>query len=183
MKHMSELWISLLDHLDVKSLAVVTMFRDGGLDHNCKHFFVQMALVMLFIFAGLDTMVVGRTTPNQSWANEAEQVMSVLNLRLQGCALCKTLMDAEFEGVMNSCGGMNAIRKATKASRKRATEAQHPVTAGEEAQPATSPSKDAQQPVTAGEEAHLAASLAEDAEEPVTGGEGAQPAASRAEDA
>eukprot|EP00873_Tetraselmis_striata_P042281 jgi/Tetstr1/462545/TSEL_007533.t1 len=82
----------------------------------------RKALLAFFIFTGLDSMVVGRTAPQQSWANEAERVMSVLNLGRQGCALSRTLMDSVFQKPMNTLGGMNAIRKADKDSQKAAAE-------------------------------------------------------------
>jgi hypothetical protein len=63
------------------------MYTDGGPDHNCKHNSVRLGLLALFFELDLDTMVVLRIAPTQSWCNPVERVMSILNLGLQGVAL------------------------------------------------------------------------------------------------
>ncbi len=88
------------------------MFTDGGPNHNCKHLSVQAALLAMFLLGGVDTLVVLRTTPQQSWTNPAKQVMSILNIGLQGCSLSRTEIDMDFETTMRKCNGMNAIRRA-----------------------------------------------------------------------
>ena len=164
MRHMAELGNAISKQLlDKSKLCVVTMYRDGGPDHNCKHLSVQMALLAFFIYMGLDTMVVGRTAPQQSWGNEAERVMSVLNLGLQGCALSRTLMDAAFEKVMATCGGMNAIRKAEHESRNRAR-AQQQQQRQQKQQPANNNNEDAQLADNGVEEAQLANNGVEEAQ-------------------
>ena len=60
----------------------VVMYTDGGPDHNCKHTSVRLGTLALFLELDLDTMVVMRTAPTQSWGNPVERVMSVLNLGL-----------------------------------------------------------------------------------------------------
>ncbi len=65
------------------------IYTDGGPDHNNKHTSVRLGLLALFLDMDLDTMVVMRTAPTQSWANPVQRVMSVLNLGLQGVALAK----------------------------------------------------------------------------------------------
>eukprot|EP00873_Tetraselmis_striata_P042617 jgi/Tetstr1/462881/TSEL_007830.t1 len=185
MRHMAELGNAISKQLlDKSKLCVVTMYRDGGPDHNCKHLSVQMALLAFFIYMGLDTMVVGRTAPQQSWGNEAERVMSVLNLGLQGCALSRTLMDAAFEKVMATCGGMKAIRKAEHESRNRAlAQQQQQQQRQQQQQPDNNNTKVAQlaangveeaQPTNNTEEAQLADSGAEEAQLANSGAEEAQ---------
>ena len=107
------------------------MFTDGGPDHNCKHLSVQAALLALFLIGGMDTMVVLRTTPQQSWTKPAERGMSVLNLGLQGCALARTEMDKEFEVTMRKCNGMSALHRAAEASQSVAKAAQERQTQGQ----------------------------------------------------
>jgi hypothetical protein len=92
--------------------STLLMFTDGGPYHNCKHLSVQTALLALFLLGGMDTMVVLRTAPQQSWTNPAERIMSILNIGLQGCSLARTAMDEKFEVTMRKCNGMGAIRRA-----------------------------------------------------------------------
>ena len=75
----------------------IIVFTDGGPDHNNKHTSVRLGLLALFLELDLDTMVVMRMAPTQSWANPVERVMYVLNLGLQGVALSREVMDEEFE--------------------------------------------------------------------------------------
>jgi len=112
LRHMAELATVLSKQYAQKDLAAAFIFTDGGPNHNCKHLAVQAALLALFLLLGMDTMVVLRTSPQQSWTNPAERVTSVLNLGLQGCALARIEMDKEFETTMRKCNGMNAIRRA-----------------------------------------------------------------------
>ncbi len=78
MRHMADLGNAInKEMLEKSNLCVVTMYRDGGPDQNCKHLSVPMALLAFFIYMGLDTMVVGRTTPQQSWGNEAGRVITM----------------------------------------------------------------------------------------------------------
>eukprot|EP00873_Tetraselmis_striata_P008742 jgi/Tetstr1/429006/TSEL_018981.t1 len=131
---------------------------------QAKHY-SRATLLAFSIFTGLDSsMVVGRTGPQHSWANEAERVMSVMNRGMHGCALSRTLMDSVYEKLMNTLGGMNAIRKADKDSQKaaaeRASKQAHPErsaasAAAEEAQPHGAIAADEetqQQPTTAAAE-------------------------------
>jgi hypothetical protein len=57
----------------------------------------------------MDTMVVMRTAPTQSWANPVERVMSILNLGLQGVALAREEMVKEYETEFKKCNGMNVV--------------------------------------------------------------------------
>ena len=94
----------------------VIMYTDGGPDHNCKHVSVRLGLLALFLELDLDTMVVMRTAPTQSWGNPVERVMSVLNLGLQGVALAREeLENGVYEKDFKKCNGMSAVRSAAKA--------------------------------------------------------------------
>jgi hypothetical protein len=94
----------------------VIMYTDGGPDHNCKHMSVRLGLLALFLELDLDTMVVMRTAPTQSWGNPVERVMSVLNLGLQGVALAREeLGDDVYEKEFKKCNGMNDVRNVSHA--------------------------------------------------------------------
>jgi hypothetical protein len=108
LRHVAE-FIPVLERLEA---SVLLIFTDGGPDHNCKHLSVQTAILAMFLLGGLDTMVVLKTAPQQSWTNPTERIMSGLNLGLQGCSLDRTAMDEKFEVTMRKCNGMSAIRRA-----------------------------------------------------------------------
>jgi hypothetical protein len=88
------------------------IYTDGGLDHNNKHTSVRIGLLALFLELDLDTMVVMRTAPTQSWANPVERGMSVLNLGLQGVALSRREMNEDNEKIFKKCKGVKAVRQA-----------------------------------------------------------------------
>ena len=80
-RHTAELG-RLLKKMYPNAVAVV-MYTDGGPDHNCKHMLLSLGLLALFLELDLDTIVVMRTAPTQSWGNHVERVMPVLNLGLK----------------------------------------------------------------------------------------------------
>jgi hypothetical protein len=107
-RHTAELGMLIKDLCP--SAAALILFTDGGPDHNNKHMSVRLGLLALFLELDLDTMVVMRTAPTQSWSNPVERVMSVLNLGLQGVALAREEMVEEYETEFKKCNGMNAVR-------------------------------------------------------------------------
>jgi hypothetical protein len=76
---------------------------------------VRLGLLALFLELDLDTMVVMRTAPTQSWKNPVERVMSVLNLSLQGVALARQEMAEVYENDFKKCKGMSSVRKVAEA--------------------------------------------------------------------
>ncbi len=92
------------------------LFTDGCPYHDNKHTSVRLDLLALFFELDLDTMVVMRILPTQSWASLVEKVMSVLNLGLQGIALARCEMkNDEHEKVFKECNGMSSTRKSAEA--------------------------------------------------------------------
>ncbi len=93
----------------------IIMYTDGGPDHDFKHTSVRLGLLALFWETDLDTMVVMRTAPTQSWGNPVERAMSVLNLGLQGVALARhELEDEVYEKEFKKRNSMGALRDAAK---------------------------------------------------------------------
>ena len=80
-RHTTELG-KLMKTMFTNAVAIV-MYTDGGPDHNCKNTSVRLGLLALFLELDLDTIVVMRTAPTQSWGNHVERVMPVLNLGLK----------------------------------------------------------------------------------------------------
>ncbi len=71
LRHMAELIHVMKKEYAQEDPVAMFMFTDGGPDHNCKHLSVQATLLALFLIGGMDTMVVIRTAPQQSWTHPA----------------------------------------------------------------------------------------------------------------
>ena len=87
----------------------LTLFTDGGGDHNITFLFVQCMLLALFTIGDFDILNVGRCAPHQSYINPAERCMSLLNIGLQGLALQRDNAGT-FESVLKSCSTMKSLR-------------------------------------------------------------------------
>ena len=90
---------------------VEMIYTNGGPDHNINFLNVQIARLAYFILSRFDTLIVGRTTPTQSWTNPGDRVMSVLNLEMHNYTLGRELMDEDFERHMPRCSIMSSVRK------------------------------------------------------------------------
>jgi len=66
---------------------ILCLYTDGGPDHRYSYGSVQIALICLYLCENFDILIALRTAPNHDWTNLAEQIMSILNLGLQGIAL------------------------------------------------------------------------------------------------
>lgn len=77
------------------------LLTDGGPEHNLNFMSVQIALILLWRMVKFDVLVVCRSCPQNSWTNEVERVMSVLNLGLYSMCFSRLRMlppDADDEG-------------------------------------------------------------------------------------
>ena len=90
---------------------VEMIYTDDRPDHNIHFLNVQIAWLAYFILSRCDALIVGRTSPTQSWMNPDERVMLVLNMTMQNCALGRELMDEDFEKHMTRCSNMSSVRK------------------------------------------------------------------------
>ena len=109
-RHAAEL-LAINKTMERKSEACVIAFTDVGFDHNVSFLNVVISRLAYFISSRCDSLVVGRTSPTQSWTNLAERVMPFLNLALSKCVLAREPMDEEFEKNMKKCGSMTSVRK------------------------------------------------------------------------
>ena len=58
------------------------LLTGGGPEHNLNFTLVQIALIIMWRMVTFDILVVCRSCPQNSWTNEVERVISVLNLGL-----------------------------------------------------------------------------------------------------
>lgn len=87
---------SELSHVLIENMrdcdTVGFMLTDGGPEHNVKFQSVQIALVIMWMILGLDMLIVGRSCPQNSWTNEIERVMAIINLALYGMGFSRSKM-------------------------------------------------------------------------------------------
>ena len=88
---------------------LLCIYTDGGPDHR------KISLIVLFISIDLDTLVVARTAPQNSYRNPVERVMSLLNIGLQAVGVMRQEMAESFEKVIHECNSMQEIRTAEPA--------------------------------------------------------------------
>jgi hypothetical protein len=91
---------------------VFVLKTDGGADHNVKHARVQLSAIMFFMACDLDVYVSMRTAPHQSFLNEVERAMSLLNIALEHVSLERTpLASADLEQIVRGLNSMKSIRE------------------------------------------------------------------------
>jgi hypothetical protein len=68
------------------------MLTDGGPEHNITFVSVKVALMILWLTVEFDELVVCRSCPQNSYTNEVERLMGVLNIGAYGIAVSRNLM-------------------------------------------------------------------------------------------
>ena len=68
------------------------LLTGGGPEHNLNFTSVQIALIIMWRMVTFDILVVCRSCPQNSWTNEVERVMSVLNLGLYSMCFSRLKM-------------------------------------------------------------------------------------------
>ena len=58
---------------------------------------MKLSMIALFIELDLDELIALRTAPNNSWANPVEQIMSIVNIGLQGVGIMTKKGGDDFE--------------------------------------------------------------------------------------
>ena len=113
LRHIVELCAVLESNTSEKPF--LTLFRDGGSDHNITFLFVRCCLLALFLIKDYVILNVGRCAPYQRNINPAESCMSLLNIGLQGLALERE--DAGvFEAAIKSSKSMKTLRQSAQKS-------------------------------------------------------------------
>ena len=67
-------------------------------DHNVTHMSVKLALFVLFLEGDFDQLNARRSCPYQSWAQEVERAMSLLNLAWQATSIARTSLGTTTDG-------------------------------------------------------------------------------------
>ena len=91
---------------------LLSLFTDGGPDHQITYLSVQLTLICVFLVLDLDFLCACRTAPAQSWKNPVERVMSILNLGLQSVGLMRKECTPSAEAVLKNCNSLQQIRSA-----------------------------------------------------------------------
>jgi hypothetical protein len=115
-RHCTEFFNILSNHFIDEIPPIICIYTDGGPDHRTTYGSVQVALLCLFLRGDFDLLVAVRTAPQQSWANPAERIMSILNLGLQGVSLVRENMSDGMEKLFDRCNKLEEIRQAAKSN-------------------------------------------------------------------
>lgn len=91
-------------------------YHDGGPDHNLRFPRTQLAQIAYFTQRNLDLLILVHTTPNHSWKNPAERVMSNLNLALPGISVMR-VRTKSMEQHLQAANSLKAIRELSKKHR------------------------------------------------------------------
>jgi hypothetical protein len=94
---------------------VIVKRTDGGPEQNMKNGSVQLADIALLRTSGADLLLHSRPAPDNSWVNDVEGCMPVLNLGLQHMALERGKMDTQHEELLKNAGSMRKTREAIQA--------------------------------------------------------------------
>ena len=114
MRHITELVNSLKRKYgsDPKGWpAVLLLGTDGGPDHHFKNLTVKHALVSVFLQLDLDMLDARRCAAGQSYTQEVERIMSILNLAWQGLGIARNEMEDEFESSIKNLSTSKKIRE------------------------------------------------------------------------
>ena len=109
-------WKEVLDVKKPKAKVVMIVKRtDGGPEQNMKNGSVKLADVGLLRTSGADLLLHSRPAPDNSWVNDVEGCMPVLNLGLQHMALERGKMDPKYEELLKNAGSMRKTRETVQA--------------------------------------------------------------------
>lgn len=89
---------------------VLFVYTDGGPDHRCTYWSVQLSYICMFVALDLDMLIVARTAPSHSYNNPAERCMSLLNIALQNVALDRAPMVDNLECRVKSATSLSKLR-------------------------------------------------------------------------
>jgi hypothetical protein len=121
-RHAAEILPALQEANTDGELQCVAFRSDGGGDHNNTHLTTQYSLIALWRKTGVDCMISYRPASDNSFDNECEGVMPVLNLTLQHQSTERAAMQQVHEELIRSADSMSAIRAAVAAETGRDTD-------------------------------------------------------------
>ena len=111
LRHAAET-LKSIRHGGYEGLDVLVIKTDGGPDRNVTHVSTKVCMLALSIILDVQCLIAHRTTPGQSYVNEVERVMSLLNLALYGVALDRALCSDATEELLQKNQSMSARRTA-----------------------------------------------------------------------
>ena len=66
-----------------------------------------------------DILIALRTAPSSSWANPVEQIMSIVNIGLQGVGVMRRKMSDEFERAVSKANSVKEVREVVNTDELR----------------------------------------------------------------
>lgn len=108
-------WAESLCTRQKARVVMIVKRTDGGPEQNMKNGSVKLADIGLLRTTGADLLLHSRPAPDNSWLNDVEGCMPVLNLGLQHMALERGKMDPKFEELLKNAGSMRKTRETVQA--------------------------------------------------------------------
>lgn len=94
-------FLKLLEAKGMTGKRIGILSCDGGPEHMVKHPAVKIALILIWRQLRLNHFVAGRSCPLNSWVNEIERIMSVLNLQLYGRCFTRAPLRSRIQSTIN----------------------------------------------------------------------------------
>ena len=107
-------WADVLRGKPKARVIMIVKRTDGGPEQNMKNGSVKLADVALLRTSGADLLLHSRPAPDNSWLNDVEGCMPVLNLGLQHMALEREKMDPKYEALFRNAGSMRKTREVVQ---------------------------------------------------------------------
>ncbi|RIB15445.1 hypothetical protein C2G38_2192330 [Gigaspora rosea] len=107
-RHAAEFFQAIDQKFSNEIPPILCIYTDGGPDHRTNFGSVQVSLISLFFKGDFDMLIALRTAPYHSWANPAERIMPILNLKV---ALVRNVFSKENEEIFEHLNTLEDIRK------------------------------------------------------------------------
>ena len=107
MRHGAELssWVST----QLGSMSILFLYTNGGRDPWLTCVSMQLSVIALFLNLNLELLCAAWIVPNQSWRNEVEHIMSIVNFGVQSVGIMQKEMPAEAERALKNCNSLKQV--------------------------------------------------------------------------
>ncbi len=86
-KHVTEFYNAIQNYYSLNISPILYLYIDGGPDYQTTFGSMQISLLYLFLRGDFNMLIALQTALYHSWTNLTEQIMSIINLGLQGVTI------------------------------------------------------------------------------------------------
>ncbi len=91
---------------------ILYLYINGDSDYWTTFSSVQIFLICLFLHNDFDILIALCTASYHSWANSAEQIMSIINLKLQRVVIMRDMMSKDLKEIFKKADILEKIHAA-----------------------------------------------------------------------